>query len=443
MSASEPDQATRPSMGSIARGSVVLVAARVLGMLCGLVLMVFLARTLTPDQLGIVTLCFSTALLGGLLLTLNVGAGAVRFINTYLGAGDRQSAGDYLVYSERLVLKVSAAVLLLLAVVVFVGRLDAVAAIPIAVAAGLLVAPMFAWLRVEAANVAAAGAVVRASLPVTLLRPALMLISVMLAYLISGQISNVHVLVLYGASLLFVVVLSHVLFRSTVAPLRASASGSLPDEHRSWRQVGLDLLIPTLFLELSVDIIVIIAALVLPPADIAALGIVLRIQGMILFGVTSINMIVSPRIAAAHSGGDRHTVNRLLFLSTQLKLWPAIAAFIVMALMGRWVLGFFGPEYEVHLAPLLILCSTPILMALIGPVVLFVTVLGLEKQARRVFQTSIALLLILITVLGKAFGLSGVASGVVIVWCVWQGALHIIVRRNAGYSTVRLTPAAD
>jgi O-antigen/teichoic acid export membrane protein len=302
---------------------------------------------------------------------------------------------------------------------------------------------MFAWLRVEAANVAAAGAVVRASLPVTLLRPALMLISVMLAYQIIGSISNVHVLVLYGASLLMVVMLSHVLFRSTVAPLRASASEVLPADHRSWRQVGLDLLIPTLFLELSVDIIVIIAALVLPPADIAALGIVLRIQGMILFGVTSINMIVSPRIAAAHSREDRQTVNQLLFMSTHLKLWPALAAFIIMALLGRWVLGFFGPEYQVHLLPLLILCSTPILMALIGPVVLFVTVLGLEKQARRVFQTSIALLLILVTGLGKLYGLAGVAGAVVIVWCVWQGALHMIVRRNAGYSTVRLTPAAD
>ncbi|MFK7886536.1 MAG: lipopolysaccharide biosynthesis protein [Gammaproteobacteria bacterium] len=431
------------SVGAIARGSIVLVAARVLGMLCGLMLMIFLARTLTPDQLGVVTLCFSTALLGGLVFTLNVGAGAVRFINTYLGLGERGRAGSYLVYSEKLVLKVSLAVLLLLGASVALGRATFVPTLPVAIASGLLVAPMFAWLRVEAANVAAAGAVVRASLPATLFRPALMLITVMSVYLATDRMTSTRVLVLYGVSLLIVVALQHFLFRSLVTPLRHEAAAIADADRRSWRQVGVDLLIPTLFLELSVDIIVIIAALVLPTSDIAALGIVLRIQGMILFGVTSINMIVSPKIAAAHSDGDRRSVNHLLFVAAHLKLWPAIGAFIMMAVLGQWVLGFFGPEYREHLLPLLILCGTPILMALIGPVVLFVTVLGLEKQARRVFQVSIGLLLVLIVVLGKLFGLSGVATGVMIVWCVWQGALHVIVRRSSGYSTIRLTPAAD
>ena len=434
------DQPWHDHFRSIARGSFVLVLARVIGMLFGLVLMIFLARSLPPAQLGIVTLCFSTALIGGLLLSGNIGAGAVRFVNAYANTDKAGLAGAYIKFGHRFVLRSAVTIWFLLCIALLGARFGWLPPLPLAIAAGLLVAPLFSWLRVEGANVAATGEVVRAALPGTLLRPALMMSAVLLLFRTNQSVGAEAVLVLYGVTLGVVLLLQWPFFRPVLQPLQLTSTAAPADVRRSWRSVGLDLLIPTLFLELSVDIIVLAAATVLPPAQIAALGIVLRIQAMILFGVTSINMVVSPRIAQAHSAGDRATVNHLLLISSHMKLWPALLAWIVMWQFGQPILGIFGQEYQAYLVPLLIVSVTPILMALIGPIVLFVTVLGIERRARQVFQTAIVLLLGLIMLLGKFFALTGVAIAMVIVWLYWQLALHVAIRRESGYSTIRLRP---
>ena len=79
-------------------------------------------------------------------------------------------------------------------------------------------------------------------------------------------------------------------------------------------------------------------------------------------------------------------------------------------------------------------------MAVFGPVVLFVTLLGLQREANRVFQISIAVLCISILVLGTAFGINGVAVAVVIVWAYWHRQLYVTIRDNTPYRTLQLLP---
>ena len=115
-------------------------------------------------------------------------------------------------------------------------------------------------------------------------------------------------------------------------------------------------------------------------------------------------------------------------------------ALIALVFLGQWVLSLFSPAYAKYLMPLLILSTTPLIMALFGPIVLFVTIRGLQDAARRVFGAALVLLFALILGLGHLYGVNGIAASVVLVWLFWHAWLHVTIRRESGYSTVRLTP---
>lgn len=425
----------------IAGGSIALAATRVAGMAFGLALMIVLARTLPPAQLGVVTVCFSTALIGGLLCTLNVGAGAVRFVNAYLENSQTGRIHGYVRFGRRTVLGIATLSWGVLAIAGFAASRGLIPSPTVSIVVGLVAAPLFGWLRVATANVAATGAVLRASLPATLMRPVLMLLSVALIWWLAGGLSVATVLAAYLLSLGMVVALQSRLFEPILAPYLFAEPSEPNEAVKTWRRVGLDLLIPTLFLELFVDIVVLFAALVLDTAQIAALGIVLRVQAMVLFLVTSINMVVSPRIAAAHSAGQRDVVDRLLFVSTHLKLWPSLLAVLFLAAFGDVVLSIFAEAYAPFRWPLVVMALAPVIMAIAGPVVLFVTILGHERQARNVFATALGLLLVLVAGLGFALGLMGVAVAVVLVWTYWHVRLYWLILNSSDYSTMRFLPA--
>ena len=419
---------------AIAQDSALLVLTRVLGMLSGLVLMIMLARMLAPTEFGAVAVAFSIALIGGLLTTLNIGAGALRFMTGYAVRGDKASAAAYLKCGDTLVIRSALFIWIALALAIVADHTwDWFPSLPLHLAAGAAAAPLFGWLRVRAANVTASGSVVRAFVPNAVIRPLLMLSMVSGAYAFYGNLDGTTVLASYLLAALVVCIIQYPLFRKHL-PLASIAPITVERQvRRQWVRVGIDLLIPTLFLDLSVDTIIIISSLALGSEQTAILAIVLRIQAIILFGVTSINMVVGPRIAKAHNSGERQLVNHLLRVSAHLKLWPSVLILGFLAFFGESVLAIFGSEYESEILPLVILSVRPIVMAVFGPVVLFVTILGLQREANRIFLLAIVLLVLLILIFGYFFDVAGVAFAVVIVWVLWHFLLYLLIREHSDY----------
>lgn len=403
-------------------------------MLMGLVLMVGLARTLEPADFGSVAVAFSIALIGGLFTTLNIGAGAVRFMTEYLDRRDTASAAAYLSCSNSLVIKSALVIWPVLGVVTLFGNIwDWFPAIPFHIVLGAATAPLFGWVRVGAANVAAIGRVARAFTPNTLIRPLLMLSGVLIAYSLSGGLDDTIVLSVYFFTALAVCAIQYPIFRKHLPNVPVPPNAVEKHQRRQWIRVGIHLLIPTLFLDLSVDTIIIVSSLVLDSKQTATLAIVLRIQAVILFGVTSINMVVGPRVSRAHYSGDAKSVNQLLQIAGHLKLWPSITILGLLTFSGESVLGMFGSEYQSNLLPLLVLSVNPIIMSIAGPVVLLTTILGLQREANRVFQLAILLLLLLVPLLGHLYGVAGVAVAVVMVWALWHFLLYSIIRKHSNY----------
>ena len=421
----------------IARGSAVLVIVRVLGMAISFLLMLFLARTLSSVDFGRFTVMFSATLLGGLLLTLNLGAGSVRFLSEFVSADDPQGGASYLGFTRKVVLVTSTIAWVGLFLAVVFWWLGWAQKPPMHVLLAVLLAPLFAWLRVHAAHVAALGQVIRAALPMTLIRPVVLFSLIVLTYWLIPPLVLAKVFWCFAFVAVTVFLVQRLLFVQPLSPFSIAPRESTPGERQQWTSVGLKLLIPTLFLELSIDTIVVVSSWVLSIEDVATLGIVLRIQAIILFGVTSINMVVAPRIAKAHAAGKTEDAQRLVVASAHLKLWPSLVVLVALFFLGDTILGAFGNQYRDQILPLIIVSVTPLVMALFGPVVLFVTILDLQSRANRVFVSAIVLLVVLIVVLGHFFGLVGVALSTVLVWLWWNFWLYRIIKKNSNYNTLQ------
>lgn len=427
----------RSHLLDIARGSALLVAVRIFGMATSFFLMLFLARTLPPPDFGRFTVMFSLTLLGGLLLTLNLGAGSVRFLSEFLKKDDLDGGAGYLGYTQKVVLTTGAIAWTAIGLGFMASWLGWINNPPVYIVIAVVLAPLFAWLRIHAAHVAALGQVIRAALPMTLVRPVVLFSLIIAVYWFSPPLDLHSVFWCFVCVAAATFLVQRILFVQPLSQFSQVSRDTTPAQRRQWTSVGLKLLVPTLFLELSIDTIVVVSSWVLSIEDVATLGIVLRIQAIILFGVTSINMVVAPRIAKAHANGNIEDAQRLVVASAHLKLWPSLVVLVVLIFFGEVILSAFGENYADETLALVIASSTPLVMALFGPVVLFITILDLQTRANYVFLSAIVLLVVLILVLGRIFGVVGVAISTVLVWLWWHFWLYRMIRKVSKYKTLQ------
>ena len=379
-------------------------------MALSLAFLLALARFTTPEVLGGIATTISVSLIAGLLVSGNYGAGAIRFLPE-LQPTER---GAYVREGCRLLVRRAFACWALVAAVALLGAAWPTFQLPNAWLAGLLLAPLTAWLRLIPTYVAALGQVVRASLPHNVVRPALLLSGLAALVFALPTLGWTQALTIYIAALVLAVVAQFWLFRGVLPTPSAAAANP------EWRRTGYALLMTALFLELSVDLVVVIGATVLTEAETGGLSIVMRTQALALFGVTSINMVASPRISAAHASGDSQLVNKLLRQSAYLKLCVALSTYVVVWLFAEWLLNLFGAAYVAYADALRWAALTPLIMALAGPVVLLATLTARHRRAQRAFVEAFGLLAALGTLAGWRYGVTGVVLAFVIAWAYWH-----------------------
>jgi O-antigen/teichoic acid export membrane protein len=133
-------------------------------------------------------------------------------------------------------------------------------------------------------------------------------------------------------------------------------------------------------------------------------------------------------IAERYGAGDDAGLAALVHQAAWLML--AVTAFVtlVAVLVGRTVLGLFGPEFAVGYIPLVIILAGHCCRAVAGPAGFLMTMTRLEKHATAVFGggafVNIALSLLLI----PKFGTTGAAVSTACSALAWSVAAVVLVR---------------
>ncbi len=421
------------SLSRMLAGPGLMVLARVGGALAGMLFTMMLTRNMGATGAGQVSVAISLGMVLALACTLNIENGAVRFMVQDFTRENLPGVAGYIKFSRIFILKVSGAVTILAVLGLFVADYPLTSPLYLAV----LTAPILGWMRLGAGIAQGFSRPVLSVLPRTLLRPLFMVIAVGAWLVLVGTMTPWTATLLFLITTLLVLVAQNLLLQSDMTKLAMGMAGKTADisDQRDWVRIGLTLGLNVLFIEYSIYLTVLLAALVLPAAETARLDVLLKLIALVRYGLISINQYFMPRMSRALGNNNRPALERLIAISGMMRLAVTAVGGIGFVLFGRFILGLFGPEFAGDQPYLLLLLLDTLLIALLGP---GSNIVGLSRQPHRMLPILLASLITLSVgtlVCGYAFGLAGVIWVAILTRLVWLGGVAAQARAITGIDT--------
>ena len=328
-----------------------LVGVRFGGAAIGLASQILLARLLTQNDVGVVFMGMSAAAFISLLITGGYPTLAMTCLPRYYALGRKNLVRAFHAAFLRDGLWISLATFALAAVVYFWLPLDD--GIKTALLFGCLSAPAAALIRI---NSSVANSVRRYSLsyvPDFLYRPGLLLAYLVFAWGVGIHLSVVHVLWAF------------VIVNTIVAVAQAWLIGE--DGARSglkWsgrhnlapvlRGRAAALVIVGAVAASFADVVTLIAGFFLNTADVALVGVTIRLAALAGFITQATQQFILPDLTAAMTRGTSGQVHALLLRINMVALGAILACVVGAMLLGPWALRIFGSEYEAGHWPLVL-----------------------------------------------------------------------------------------
>lgn len=427
------DSETGSGAAQILMRVATLVGSRIGGSLLTLAYTLLIARMAAPEQFGAFMTCLSWAMLLSIALSLNVEAGSIRYLVAYRNSGQAGKVAGFLRFNLLIVLGLSALCAAGVAVAVATGQPDPTTETGRAWLFAFLTAPLFALTRVYGRHATALDSVLKGSLPQMLVRPTVFCTMLGIVYLMDlGVTADILTGLLFVATAL-TALLQAFLLRHTFAFAR-SAEADFGD-WRSWIQTG-TMMAPLLIVKDNLkNVIVVSAGLALAADQVGYLALALSILSIIHFGVTAVDVSLSPRLSAAFHAGHGLRVARLLRAGGALKLVGTGVGLVALLVAGEWVLSGFGPQYLAALVPLQLLMIIPAADAIFGPTYVVLNISGRPNIVFWVSSASSVAIVLATAVGGATLGTAGAALGAGLAYLFQQITLWRACRRPEGIET--------
>lgn len=384
-----------------------------------------LARRLGADGLGAYALAM--ALLNALLVFSRLGfdISSLRIASLLAEDGDRAGLHGFLRVGLRL--PATAAVLLAAGVALVVGGgFD-----PGYVRSSLLVAgaALLPWtvVLVDQGQLRALGRRVAAFVPGEVVRPGLLLAGILVAGPALAGAGDAPVAVaLHLGAVAVAVVVSRSLVRRTVPPeVRAT-----PPSHRTraWLRTSVALGVVTGLTALLGQVDTLIVGGVLPTADVGLFSVSRRLAALLGFGLLAVNAAVAPGFARLHRAGRSEELAGLTRRSALLATLATLPPVLLFVVAGRWVLGWFGPEFPAAYPILLVFSAGQLVNAACGPVALLLSLTGHARETAVVLAVGLLALVAGCFLAASRFGVVGAAAVSAGVMAGWNLAMVLVAR---------------
>jgi len=422
----------------IAAASALSFGIRILWAASGFAMAALLARALDPVSFGVFAASLSLALFLQQLLSLGQGNGAIRFVAAYMGGDDPGRALQYLAWSRRLTLSALAAFAVLGAAVwamtesLFGG--DAATVIALGASFGLvLTAANLIAMRLRSLGFLAAALLPR-DVAWRLVLVGIASASLMLDFAVSPTLAfaiAALVLVIFGA----VQVEYLRRFWNARAP-RSEREVEDRTDREEWRSTTSFLGASQTLSAVLTQADVLLVAIMFGAAEAGLYFAAQRIAMLISLFLTAANAYAAPQIAKFHHQGRTDELRWLTTLVSVFALAPALIAFAALIALGGSFLNLFGDDFQSVYAVLIVLGARQVISAAAGPALHLLNMTGNHAAVTAVNAASAVAHLLLVTVLGFAFGLVGAAVGALIACALQNLAAALWVWRKLGIVTL-------
>ncbi|GGF98571.1 flippase [Paenibacillus abyssi] len=430
----------RPAVSKVlARGGSISFLINTTGMGLALLLQIILARVLGVTSYGIYA--FVTTVITFLVFPAKLGfdTAIVRLIASYRVHGAWSSIKGLLRRSNQITcalsLLISAAGLIMLWIRSSVMSSEQTAAY----AAGLASIPLLTLATLRQSALQAIKDVLFAQMPEKILRPVLTIGLLLLCIYGFGMNAGAGVaMACFAAAVLVTYVLGAFVLRYRIGPETAGLEPQY--ETRRWMAVSLSLMINAGMYLILGQLNVLMMGVMHGSTESGIFSAAVRLAALVSFALTAINMTAAPLLSEMFAKGDTKQLRQVSVLSGRAGFAFAAVVSALFAVLGRWILGLFGEEFQAAYPALLILAAGQLFSAYCGQNGTLATMTGHQGMLTKALMAATVLNIVLNIALIPLLGMTGAALAATCSVIGWNTAMVIVIKRKLGIVTLAWIP---
>ena len=198
-------------------------------------------------------------------------------------------------------------------------------------------------------------------------------------------------------------------------------------ESSSWYRAGWTFLFITLISAMNARADILMLGLFGKTAEVGIYNIAAKLSTFIALPLAVLNMILSPLISKYYQSQREHLM-RTIKSSFRVVFILGLIGCALFWLIGKWILGIFGPEYIQGFYVLVFLAFGQLIGIAFGPVSNLLNMTEYENLALRGMVISTAINILLNLILIPIYGMEGAAIATFINLIAWNIMLYYYVR---------------
>lgn len=301
---------------------------------------------------------------------------------------------------------------------------------------GIVLVPLISFSALRGAALQGLRRVVLGNIPATILRPAVLIVTILVFVFLAGQHINpaeAMVFTVCAAAIGFFAS-SWWLHQSRPAPLLRNPA---PVYHtRLWIGAILPFALTAGMQKINQYTDILMLGIFGSASHVGVYRVAVQNSLLVVFGLQVADMFIAPYFARLYAQSDHQRLQQLVSLSGKAIFILAMPPFIVFAVCGKTLLGMiFGATYKSAYLPLLILTFGQLINSSFGSVGFLLNMTGHERDTLRGIGVAAVSNVIFNAVLIPRYGMNGAAIATALSLVIWNLVLWHAVRRRLGIET--------
>lgn len=301
---------------------------------------------------------------------------------------------------------------------------------------GLATAPVYMVMRICGSVANAMKYFQLANLPELLMRPVLTLCIVGAAIVLAIPLGSVSIVAINLLIVLALTTWMALSLRKKIGAEFGQPSFAKPvsaGQKSKFRRLAVPMIFSTLFVNMFADMDILMVGLILPANEAGIFGVAMKIAALLVFAVQVTHQILLRDAANAHLADNRQKMHQIIRKANIFAIASSIASLVALLVIGKFVLGLFGSEFQVAHYSLLGLILAQIIRATAGPAIQILMITENQRAGIPVYICSTILLFVSNLVLVPMFKYEGAAAAVIITTLFWSVWLNHLTKQKTGY----------
>jgi len=389
---------------------------------------ILLGRLLGPDGYGVYAFTVAWAGVFSVIVVFGSDVLSTRELSRARARSDMRFFRDIIQWTTKRTVVFGSILAMVFAVTTYTG-ITHNEPVRTAIAWGAVLVPLLALLKLTQGQLLGANQILKSQFPLFFLAPSMLVVCTM-GLTIGGLDEPVHALAAQTTAYASSLMLSLFWIRSLTRTPRDVHSAE--STRKAWRKSCVMFATISGISVLNDQIGVLMLGTLVGKDQAGLFDIARRLSGLVAFALLIINTPLGPKVAEYFSAEDHVSLQRMVTTAARTALIAAISVSLIYLLLGRHILGLYGPGFEAAFVPLMVLCIGQIVNAGSGAVALILNMTGHERYALAGLLASLILCALLNLILIPEYKMLGSAIAASVAMILWNLILIVGTFRTVG-----------